>query len=61
MDAVGGAASIVAMITCACQSTKVIYQTFQGIKDGPRHVHLLLLGLMELDKVLQQVFARLKI
>ncbi|KAF4630217.1 hypothetical protein G7Y89_g7925 [Cudoniella acicularis] len=55
IEALGGAASVIAVITITCQSTQIIYQTFQGIKDGLNDVRQLLLAVEELDQILRQL------
>ena len=55
MDIVSVAASITAVITIAIQSTKVIYQTVQQIRDGPVHVQRLVTKAEVLQQTLQQL------
>ena len=55
MDAVGGTASILALVGFALQSTKTIYQAISGIKNGPEQVQKLASAVHNLQLVLEQI------
>ena len=55
MDAVGSTASILALVGFALQSTKTIYQTISGIKNGPEQVQQLASAVHNLQLVLTQI------
>lgn len=55
MDAVGGTASVLALVGFALQSTKTIYQAISGIKNGPEQVQQLASAVYNLQLVLTQI------
>ncbi|KAF8241495.1 hypothetical protein K440DRAFT_642216 [Wilcoxina mikolae CBS 423.85] len=55
MAALGIAASIIAVITAALQSAKVIHQILSGIKDGPHHVVELSTKVNDSQAILKQL------
>jgi hypothetical protein len=56
MDAVGATASIVGIITAALQSTKIIYQIIEGIKDAPTVIK----DLGEKVKIIEDALLRMR-
>lgn len=55
MEALGVAASIIAVTTIALQSAKAVYTTVNGIKNGPKEVKDLASALTDLSYILEQV------
>lgn len=55
MDIVSVAASLTALITIAIQSTKIISQAVQQIRDGPVHVQRLAIKADTLQQTLDQL------
>ena len=55
MEAVGAGASIIAVTTVALQSSRVIYETISGIKNGPEEVKELASEVQQLCHLLRQV------
>jgi hypothetical protein len=55
MDGVSGAGSVIAVVTIALQSTKVIYETFTGIHNGPIFLKQLTSELRTLQEVLASI------
>ena len=55
MDGISGAASVVALVTIALQSTKAIYETFTGIHNGPIFLTQLTSELRTLQDVLASI------
>ena len=55
MDGVSAAASIIALVTFALQSTEVIYKIVHGIKDGPSQIHQLAEQVGRLGRTLKQL------
>ena len=55
MEVVGVAASFIAVVTIALQSTKIIYETVAAIKDGPAAVQRLTAATEKLQHLLRQL------
>lgn len=55
MEPLGVAASIIAVTTIALQSTKAVYATVNGIKNGPKEVNDLASAVEHLTHILEQV------
>lgn len=55
MEPLGVAASIIAVTTIALQSTKAIYATVNGNKNGPKEVNDLASAVKHLSHILAQV------
>lgn len=55
MEPLGVAASIIAVTTIALQSTKAVYATVNGIKNGPQEVNDLASAVKHLSHILEQV------
>jgi uncharacterized protein YukE len=53
MDAVGGTASVIAIVTATLQSARAIHIIVSGIKDGPFHVQELMTNVTDLRMVLE--------
>lgn len=55
MGPLGVAASIIAVTTIALQSTKAVYATVNGIKNGPQEVNDLASAVKHFSNILEQV------
>lgn len=55
MEVISSGASITAIVAVALQSTKVIYNTITGIRDGPREIRQLASALDDLHHILKQL------
>lgn len=55
MDAISGGAGVIAFITIALQSTKIIYKAISNIKDGPREIRQIASAVSNLQVVLTQL------
>lgn len=55
MEVVGAGASILAIATVALQSSRVVYETISGIKNGPHEVKELASEVQQLCHLLRQV------
>lgn len=55
MEALGATTSVFAITTVALQSSKIIYETVRGIKNGPKEVKELALEVQQLGQILEQV------
>ena len=53
MDAVGGVASVIAVVTFALQSTKVIYEFTSSLSHGSDHIDTLAIATSNLQKLLE--------
>lgn len=55
MDALGAVASVIAVTTVALQSSRTVYETISGIKNGPEEVKELASEVQQLCHILRQV------
>lgn len=55
MEAIGAGASIIAITTVALQSSRAVYETISGIKNGPDEVKELASEVQQLCHLLRQV------
>lgn len=55
MEALGAVGSVFAVTTVALQSSRVVYETISGIKNGPKEVKELASGVQQLCHILEQV------
>lgn len=55
MEALSAVGSVIAVATVALQSSRVVYETISGIKNGPKEVRELALEVQQLYYLLEQV------